>query len=45
MEKNEQTNERTIILIEGFIVLRATAQPARSPPPPVGMMTASTSGT
>jgi hypothetical protein len=34
-----------MILTEGFIVFRATAQPAKSPPPPVGITTASTSGT
>ena len=38
-------DELTMILTDGFIVLSATAHPARSPPPPVGMTTASTSGT
>ena len=35
----------TITWMRGFIVFSATAQPAIKPPPPTGIMTASTSGT
>ena len=34
-----------MILMLGFIVFRATAQPAIKPPPPTGMTQASKSGT